>query len=174
MDPTWQADRGQLNHHWLQNSVLVALNHALGIVSGAVRSTHPARALAEDLLRWQDRRGDVVSLLERFETEMTPALLLGRAPLSRCSEETKSWLRPLVHELWLRREAIDKRIAAAMRAWRECDRVYRLLQDALEALSETPAEEGFQALESPLNVFTAACEELAAAISALPREIQCV
>lgn len=171
---SWETDRGQLNHNWLQNGVLVGLNHALGIVTGAIRSRYVRRKLAEDIQRWQDRRQDLPRFLGRFVNEMSPKIYFDRIPLCRCSDETKQWLVPLIHNLWLRREHIEKKLVVATDAYRKAEKTYEQLHMALEKLPESPSAEELQSLQRILRDFTTACENLSRAISAFPHEIRYV
>jgi hypothetical protein len=170
----WQTDRGQLNHNWLQNGVLVALNHALRVTAGAVRPRNIRQTLAEDILRWQERRQEVPGLMDRFENEVSPKVFFERAPLCRCSDKTKSWLVPLTHELWLRREKVQEKMGTAKEAYVTAERTYEAIQADLIKMPEPPTVEDLWPFERLLRQFTAACEALSRAISALPHEIRCV
>ena len=170
----WQIDRGQLNHNWLQNGVLVGLHHALGVAAGTVRPRNIRQTLAEDVLRWQERRQMVPQLLDRFENEMSPKVFFERIPLCRCSAETKGWLIPLTHDLWLRREKVQVKIATASKAYDTTERTYEAVQADLEKMPQSPTIEDLWPFERLLRAFTTACESLSSAISALPNEIHCV
>lgn len=169
----WQVDRGQLNHNWLQNSVLIGLRHALSTVSGGVRPANIRKTIVEDILRWQERRHDLSLLLERFENEMSPKVFFDVLPLSRCSDETKAWLVPVTHELWLQREMVKEKISANLMAFEYGQKCYQALNAALEKVPEAASVEDVQALEPLLLEFTKACEALSGSISSLPHEIRC-
>ena len=174
MVSNWQIDRGQLNHNWLQNGVLVGLNHALNISSGRVRSQNARGSLSEDVRRWQERRRELPGLLDRFENEMSPKVFFERPPLCRCSDETKRWLIPLIHELWLRRERISEKIGTAKDAYKTAELTYEGVRARLDKLPESPTLEDLKMIERSLREFTTACETLSRAISSLPHEIRCV
>lgn len=174
MTSNWHIDRGQLNHNWLQNGVLVALNHAVRIASGGVKSSVVRQALAEDVLRWDERRNELPEFLDRFENEMSPKVFFDRIPLCRCSPDTKSWLIPLIHELWLGREKVRERIGAAKKAYDTAERAYSVVHADLEKMPTTPTIEDLWPFERVLRELTAACEILSKAISALPHEIRVV
>lgn len=170
----WQTDRGQLNHNWLQNGVLVALNHALGITTGTVRTRNIRQTLIEDIERWQERRQELPALLARFEDEMSPKIFFDREPLSNCTEEDRSWLLPITHDLWLQREKVKEKIDAATAAYEAAEKAYEPLHAALGQLPEAPTKEEAGAFERLLREFTTSCETLSHAISAFPHEIRCV
>lgn len=170
---SWQTDRGQLNHNWLQNGVLVGLNHAQAIAAGSVRTPYIRQALIEDVFRWQERREDLPSLLDRFENEMSPKVFFTQLPLSRCSDETKGWLIPLIHELWLKREKVLDKMGVAKKAYEMAEQVYTKVHAELGKLPAAPTMEDLRPFERLLRDFTSACETLSRSISALPHEIRC-
>jgi hypothetical protein len=171
---SWQMDRSRLNHNWLQNSVLVALHHAVNVTAGRVLLGNPKRVLVEDVARWKERRQDVLELLGRFESEMSPSVLFGQIPLIRCSNETKDWLVPLTHELWLRREKVQEKMDAASDAYKSAESAYKTVKEALDALPESPTVDDLGPIELLLRAFTASCEALSRVVSTLPNEIRCV
>jgi len=171
---SWQTDRGQINHNWLQNGVLVGLHHALNIATGMVRSQNARGALSEDVKRWQERQNELPGLLDRFENEMSPKVLFDRFPLCRCSAETKGWLIPLTHELWLRREKVQEKVGVAKEAYAAAERTYEKVQSDLQKMPLTPTIEDLWPFERMLREFTTACEDLSRAISAFPHEIRIV
>jgi len=174
MKPIWQISRGQLNHNWLQNGVLIALNHAVGVVAGTVRTRNARQTLAEDVKRWEEREEEVPAFLDRFEDEMSPKIFFQHAPLSRCSDETPNWLIPLTHELWLKRENVKEKVGRAREAYELAVLTYRAVCAELERLSEAPTAEDIQRFSPALREFTGACEALSRAISAFPHEVRCV
>lgn len=152
----------------------MSLRHAQGISRGAVRSSSSRRAISEDVLRWRERRGEVPQLLERFETEMSPRALFDLLPLSRCTEATRRWLIPVIHELWLARGHLREKIAKAMKAYGEAERVYEHALAEIEKLSDSPSIAELLEIDKSLNAFTTSCELLSRCISDLPRDIRCV
>jgi hypothetical protein len=170
---SWQTDRSQLNHNWLQNVVLVGLRHALEIVAGGVRPHGVHRALSADVLRWAVRGQETRRLLLRFEEEMSPRLFFDVPPLSRCSLETKGWLVPVTHQLWLSRERVADGIAAGLAAYDAVEHAYGAVAAALQALPDAMTAEDLREFRVPLETFAAACESLSHAISDLPRRITC-
>ncbi len=174
MTTNWQNDRAQLSHNWLQNGVIVALYHAMGVVIGRVRVREVRKTLNEDIIRWCERHHEFSDLLIRFEAEMSPKVFFDQVPLCRCSDETKEWLIPLTHELWMRRENVKEKNASAMVAFQTVECAYEKACSAFEALPESPVAEDMELLGLRLRDMTTACETLARAISAFPHEIRCV
>lgn len=174
MASNWQTYRGQLNHNWLQNGVLVGLHHALNISSGMVRTQNARGALSEDVQRWQERHNEFSVFVGRFENEMSPKTVFDCMPLCRCSAETKGWLIPLTHELWLMREQVQEKVGLAKKAYEVAERTYERVQANLQNMPLTPTIEDLSLFARLLREFTTACEDLSRAISAFPCEIQVV
>ncbi|MBK5275592.1 MAG: hypothetical protein JJE30_11140 [Desulfuromonadales bacterium] len=172
ISPQWQIDRGQLNHNWLQNGVVVALNHASGICTGTVRPRDITRSLSEDINRWQERSTELSSLLNRFVVEMSPRIYFNSPPLSRCPEETRSWLEPLTHELWLQRGMREK-IDAAKAAYQKADSAFQKIYAELSNLPSSPTTDDLKPACSQLQTLIARCQALADSISALPHRVLC-
>ncbi|OQX18221.1 MAG: hypothetical protein BWK76_08215 [Desulfobulbaceae bacterium A2] len=168
--PQWQIERGQLNHNWLQNGVVVALNHAAGICSGTVRPRDTVRSLSEDINRWQERSAELSSLLDRFEDEMSPKIYFDFPPLSRCPANTRSWLEPLTHELWLQRGMREK-IDAAKSAYQKADRAFYRIYTVLDKLPTSPTMVDLKPICSQLHSVINRCQALADLVSALPHRI---
>lgn len=170
----WQADRSHLNHGWLQNGVLVGVRHAQGISRGAVRSRSARQSISANVLRWKERREEVPRLLMRFENEMSPRILFDYPPLCRCSEATKQWLVPVIHELWLARGHFREKIARARVAYEEVERTYGGALAKVEQLPASPSSSELNAVDGVLGALAASCDVLSQCISELPRNIRCV
>lgn len=169
----WQTDRSQINHNWLQNVVLVGLRHAQEIVSGRIRSHGIRRSLTEDVLRWAERRQEIPQLFSRFEDEMSSKVYFADPPLSRCSAETKLWLIPVSHNMWLAREKVSDKVQAGLLAYDATAQSYDDVVAALAAMPETASTEDLIVFGVSLSAFAEACESLSMTVSALPRCISC-
>jgi hypothetical protein len=168
---SWQIQRSQLNHNWLQNGVLVGLNHALGVTSGRLKPKKVHQVLSRDIQIWKERRREVPTLLDKLESEMSPRVLFNRIPLRLCKDETKQWLIPLIHGYWLRREKIREKIRTAKKTYHDAERNYLLVKAGLDGMPESAEVREMKACERRLREFKDSCEALSLAISALPREI---
>ena len=174
MKTNWQTDRGQLNHNWLQNSVLVALNHALRVADGKISSRNLYQTMYEDIVRWQERSCEIPELITRFNEEMSPKVFFEHEPLHRCAREIRSWLVPLIHELWVRREKVSEKIKTAMASYDTAEQAYKNLHSRIKDLSQEQAEEDLVVIRQILNDFIHACEKLSLSISNFPQKIRCV
>ena len=169
----WQMQRGYLNHNWLQNGVLVALNHARVVVSDKVRAKNARQTMEDDISRWPERREDLVRLLRRFEEEMSPKVYFSFPPLSRCTNDIKRWLIPFTHERWLVRENVKDKIKTALAAHKSAERAFKVTRITLNKLPEPATLASLQRVDSSLKDFISACETLSEAISVLPNRITC-
>lgn len=174
MSLRWQADRSHINHGWLQNGVLVGLRHAQSISRGTVRSRAPRGVISENVWRWMEGRGEVLRLLNRFEDEMSPRVLFQIAPLCRCSDATKRWLVPVIHELWMDRGRIREKIKEVQTAYEAVERTYEDALAVIERLPVSPSSTELHPVDEALGSLATSCEQLSQFISALPRDIQCV
>jgi hypothetical protein len=113
-------------------------------------------------------------MLDRFESEMSPMVFFDRVPLCRCSDETKEWLMPLIHDLWMRREYVNEKVGSVRRAYDAAEQTYETVRVALGKVPEPPTVEDLSSFERVLRIFTTCCETLSRAISALPHEIRCI
>jgi hypothetical protein len=169
----WRVERGQLNHNWLQNSVLVGARHALSILDGRVRTTNLIQILKDDVWRWRERNHELTSLLSRFEEEMSPKTLFCQLPLSRCSDQTKEWLVPLIHDIWLHRHNVRERIREIEESYRRAEKSFVNLSIAIASVPETCGIQDVRDLRPLFTQFADSCENLATGISSLPHELQC-
>ncbi len=171
MAPRWQRERDQLNHNWLQNVVLMAANHALGVTAGAVIAGDARQTLAEDIRHWRERGGEISVLLDRLEAEMSPAVYFKIPPMSLCPDDTKRWLVPLTHELWRRRNRLGGAIARARACHSGVESVFQDLTSLLDGMPQGMDAASLKRIDPVLQQFTSQCRALSGAISALPREV---
>lgn len=174
MATSWQTCRGQLNHSWLQNGVLVALNHALALTEGRVRTRNLQAALLEATGRWEEQRREIPKLVSEFEEEMSPCALFDQLPLGRCQPRFRAWLVPTVHVLWLRREGVPEKVKAARTAYDDAQCRYAAACAVLGALPEVPSTGELELLGQLLRELVAACQALSRAISAFPHEVRVI
>src|SRR3989304_7991753 len=90
--------KSALNPDFLQNRFLTFLAARQAMLD------NPQTAMREDLINrldeWIERKPDIVNLVEGMEAALSPRQLLYQLPLDSLPEDYKSWLRPLIHELY--------------------------------------------------------------------------
>jgi hypothetical protein len=104
MTASWQKQRSRFNHDWLKNRYLPAVAKWINILDELVEDP----AFEDEFLRsilpqWEQQSRHALDLVDAFTREMSPERLMGQTIFSNFSEESRRWLGPLLHELWLSR-----------------------------------------------------------------------
>jgi hypothetical protein len=171
----WQKRRSDWNHDWMKNQFMPALAKGLNVLDGRVADPEFLGPFFGGTLRqWEAQRTEVLALLTSFEVEMSPARLFDRAPLSQCSVETKQWLPPLAHALWLNRGMVHDLVADSADLLKRVDSAYTQIVENVTAGSSSGTLAAMQSCRPLLAAFRECCQRLAHAISDFPREIGCV
>ena len=162
----WQLRRGRLNHQWLKNRVLPALDGTVQVLKGKVTTgTDPRTDLAEQLEDWSLRHSAFSRLLDDFPVEMSPARLVDSDLLPGLSPPVRDALPAVLDGLWRARLPIDQWLADAgdaLEAAAEASRPVR--RDAMIMTSEQ--------FEAAVTALANACRRLARAIERLPSRIE--
>ncbi|MCP4545547.1 MAG: hypothetical protein GY835_03640 [bacterium] len=172
MYETWQRRRGALNHDWLKNDYLKAVDAFLARLEQ--KSPDPERLeefLSVDLPGWDRQRPNLESLLDAAEECLSPRRLFDVPPLSNAAPETLVWLPALTHALWLARHPIQQRIAEAHAALQKAEATYKRISQELSCNDRKVGIEPLQASRSAFVDFSGALRALSCAISALPQKI---
>jgi hypothetical protein len=166
--PRWQRRRARFNHDWLKNDLLPALTTFRNILSGAARSASiQAHFQNEELAAWPARSAEARALAQSFTNQMSPKSLFATPPMNGMPDDTRKWLEPLVHQLWLSRTAALYLVDNAIKAIDEADGCWRRLQTALPA-DGAPAGQG--ALPA-VDDFLGSCQALARSFEHFPRTV---
>jgi len=169
--PAWQRERAATNHDWLQNRFLVALGKWENVRLGLVEDDNFEEWFVRvGLAEWPGRRSKMVSLLGRFEVEMSPAQIFGCPPLCSCDAPTRIWLSNVVHQLWLERSGVERHLSCANLALEEASARFLELGRALFAAPRGASLEQDQVL-AELRRFRISCEQLAQSLSRFPSMI---
>ena len=151
--------KSALNHDFLQNRFLTFLAARQAMLD------NPQTAMREDLINrldeWIERKPDIVNLVEGMEAALSPRQLLYQLPLDSLPEDYKSWLRPLIHELYCARTGIREKVDA--------------LKVKIEAVDNlvTAIIKGQGTKDAGKRLYQA-CRELSEGISSLPSQIQVI
>ena len=168
----WQQRRSRLNHDWLKNRYLNALDGFLALLSSSNGSA--ADRLTEfvrhDLREWEKRSREAGDLIGAFVQEMSPRSVVGLPPLCLLPDETRNWLGASLHHLWLARYPVTNRIDAAARALDAADQAYRRLQNGLrrDPSCQVPR---LRELRGEFEALRDACRCLGDCIAQLPQEV---
>jgi hypothetical protein len=162
----WQLRRGRLNHQWLKNRVLSALDGTLQVLRGKVGTEADPRVnLAEQLEDWDLRHAAFARLLEDFDVEMSPAKLVDGDLLPGLCPALREGLGAAVDALWRARLPVDRWLADAAEALEAAREASMPLRD--EARSMTPEQ-----FESAVTFLADACRRLGGAVERLPKRIE--
>ena len=173
MTPAWQKRRSRFNHDWLKNQFLPALASWLNLLDDKIEDPGFEQSfMAAVLPQWEAHHVEALDLVRDFEELMSPAGLLDRPPLVRLSEYDRSWLRKLVHGLWLGRYAVPKLVANALDHILAVDRAYELVQQRLRSCPGTQSVYSERPFRSDWKEFRELCLQLAKAIEAFPGEVK--
>lgn len=168
----WENKRSSLHHGWMQNSYLSFLNARKGYLDGALIGNEKIR---EDILsqfsEWGDKKSEILGLINETVENLSPRQLLDEHPLTVIPEESKVWLKEVVHALYLERTHIEDSVVDLKKRFDDiCDihtKLMRLLKGENGALR---AEVG----DAPFKRFRDMVQEFSRRISALPHEVQVI
>ena len=167
--PNWQRDRSDFNHQWLKNRLLSALDAADNVIKGRVRSIGYLQELIDvDIPEWQERRKDLHTLLNDFESQMSPQQFILSSPLSDCEEPVKETLAELMHELWLVRYPVQEWLDNAKNAAEEVNLYYEHLRNCKPIDSDGNIQPEFVTY---FDAFRSSCRKLSKAIEQFPNQI---
>lgn len=151
--------RAKLNHDFLQNRYLTFLAARQEMLDD------PRTATSGDLIKrlkeWEEKKPDFVKLVEGVEEALSPRQLLYQTPLDSLSEEHKSWLGPLVHELYCTRTKIKEKAVALKVKIEEVDKLVTAIIKG-------------QGIKDAGKMLYQACRDLSEGISSLPSQIQVI
>lgn len=169
----WQKRRSEFNHDWLKLKYLNAMRSFIDRLETDDLSS-PGRIqefIKIDFPTWREHSTDAWWLVNNFEQEMSPKVLFNTVPLANCSDETKAWLVPLEHELWLSRCSVKKRIDNLSKLVECVDKGFVELSALIPAFDEYYVE-NLKAELPKWKKFAGACFELSNCLSEFPRRIE--
>jgi len=171
MKDNWQQKRSVLNHDWLKNEFIKLLDSfILDLASMSNWNTREEMFLREDLTTWETNSPEIRMLLLNAESALSPSTFLDRPPLNACPHDTKDWLGPLIHHLWLVRVPVKQWISEALNAYEESEKKYLTIQKNLKLALKNNAMD----LKPEFERFADAVLKLSKAISRLPHKIEVV
>jgi hypothetical protein len=172
MSPRWQKDRADLNHDWLRNRFIVGLGNWLRILEGSVSDPDFEEGFLVDWLpEWERNQGNILCLIQRFEREMSPAVLFEMEPLSRVRVEVRESGKRIVDSLWRLRYPIREWQSEAFERLAEANRLYAELGYVLSLKENRSSVADCRDLVEGFKQFRQACHELSEALSNFPHEM---
>lgn len=168
--PSWQIRRSEFNHDWLSNKYLNSLRAFLRRLSEPhTNAERLFEFIQEDLPQWRIRRRSALELVRDLDDASSPRAQLEEAPLSNMDQDTKNWLGPLVHALWLARLPIRQLAQDVLVAIEKVDQIHRDLSNELRSmrLTDQALRERAAAFASLMDALTS----LSTAFSRLPQPV---
>lgn len=173
MTPTWQKRRSAFNHDWLKNQFMPALAKFQNLLDDRIEDVAFERSFVSSVLsQWESHREEAFALPRDFEREMSPRRLFDHPPLSRCDEQTKQWLRSLVHHLWLTRYPARQWVADATACAEEADAAYNRLQEAVGGCADIQSASALRPFREQFAEFRKRCLNLGVAIGNFLSEVR--
>jgi len=131
----WERKRSELNHNWLSNNYLdqlKALNAYMQEVKRQddLRYRHEIRRLVMEVFpQWEHKREEIIQMVEEIEKDLTPTRLFDKNPLKKVSSRNKTWLEPLIHQLWMLRKDVRSQTEFVIGLCNAIDKEYNELKD---------------------------------------------
>ena len=167
----WQHRRSRLNHDWLKNRYLNALDGFLALLASPNGSANVLNEFVRyDLGEWENRSREAGDLIWSFVQEMSPRAVVALPPLCLLPDETRTWLGRSLHHLWLTRYPVSNRVDAAARALEEADQAYRRIKQNLGP-GPACATPRLRELRGDFEALRDACRRLGDSIGKLPQEV---
>ncbi len=170
--PAWQRKYGSFTHDWLKNSFL---NH-LGACISLLESQSPAHEFSRFMVRnvlpeWFVRREDACWLVNRFRTDMSPAIFLSRPPLLNCSPAARDWLRRVADVTWEFRFDTGKLELEAQSAISDVDKAHANLTECMAHDTSHLSMRVLLKYKNPILELNQSCIRLSKSLGALPRKV---
>lgn len=169
----WQRRRSEFNHDWFKPKYLNALRAFLARIQAKeqVSMKWLKEFIEIDFPSWGKHSEDAWWLVRQFETEMSPQILFKNFPLINCNEDTKEWLSPLVHELWLARFGVKSLIEKVEDLIYTIDECFKELSSNMQKHNSMNIEQLRKDLPD-WQRFANACFEFSQYLSDFPRKIE--
>lgn len=169
----WQIRRSKFNHDWLKIEYINSLGGIIDMLQyNMIETRHLQRFLTEKWGQWETKRLEANWLIDSFEKNMSPAILLEVEPLNRMAAHNRVWLKELVHFLWLARWLINEKVSLLRHSFSV---VSQQFEEIDKRIKEHNGDTGYlRELLPEIKVFREACLEFSKCISALPSEVMVV
>lgn len=169
---SWQKRRGEFNHNWLKNKYLPALGKLQNLLDDYIEDDEFWGPFITDVLpKWESHRAEARDLIENFELEMSPRVLLEHDPFSRLDNEVRIWLSELVHNLWLTRYPVTQWIEEAIGCMRDVDDAYKRIKKILKECPDNKLAEALKQQKDEFREYNRVCRKLGKAFETFPSRI---
>jgi hypothetical protein len=171
----WQQRRGKLNHDWLKNGYIPALEKFLHLLDDQLEDLEFEQSFIPSVLpAWETHYEEALHLTRDFESGMSPRNLLEQPPLSHFDDDTRRWLGDVVHELWLARHPVYLWSREAEARVKAVASSYDQIRQVLMSHSAPHSAVALRPLRPLFSQFCQCCRDLARAIERFPCEVEVV
>lgn len=133
------------------------------------------KAVREDLFQqfveWQIKKDDFETLIDEAVEALSPAQLIDEYPLNRMSEENQSWLKEVIHILYMERTGIKTTVGEIREKFNYISEFHALLLKILKGENDELKK---KAGKQPFEGFYKELQKFSKMISSLPHEVQVV
>lgn len=169
----WQKGRASFNHDWLKNHYLLALDTFINVLDDLVENDALLNEYVSSLLpEWEERRAEIVGLIDEFALCMSPRTLFLTRPLVNCPPMDREYLGALVDTLWRNRRPVERIADDVRSAIGVVDAAYRELRQRVSLSSDTRSLSALRESRSTFGTFRYACLRLAQAVEVLPGTLE--
>ncbi len=159
----WSIRRSRLSHDLVSNQLIVCLAALERVASGLVESDDDVRENVRGL--WLQIHQESWALHATLLDEMSPRVLFEEPPLCHCSQETKAWLVPFVHERWLSKTSAEVRREELAAAAGDAEAIMNRLLECLAGVKDRSA------FAQCVADARAAADRLSDALAAMPKSV---
>lgn len=159
----WQLLRSSLNHDWLKNEYIKNLDGL--IMRMQLRRSidvELSKEMSAYLSAWEKRHPEMENLLNTAEARLSPRSLFDKVPLVHCPPDHKSWLKPLIHGLWLVRYGVRTKVSEAHGLLSDADRSHGELKMVIKE------QRASASITAALEAFTDIVKQLSRLLSSFP------
>lgn len=172
---SWQRRRTALSHDWLKNRYLPALASWGNVLDGKIQDPAlEASFEAEILAQWEVRRVEALALVNDFPIEMSPRTLVEHGLALKDGLQLQPILADCIHELWMFRNHVAKRVRVATARVKAADLAYGRMRAKLKDHSSTDNLSAWQDVRSEFEAFAKHCRRLGRSLTRLQDEITLV
>jgi hypothetical protein len=170
MVPEWQTRRSKFNHDWLKIEYINRLDACIQRLCISDDSTRVQRFLDNDFSVWEAKRVDVQYLINNFEAEMSPKVLIEQLPLRKLGPKQCHYIKMIVHEMWLCRFKVKEQVELLRKAFFDADDRYKQLADVISKC-DAPKNSFYKKHLPYFQSFLVACRKLGNVIHTFPHKI---
>lgn len=165
----WNKLREKLNHDWLPKKYINFLNAwAENIDEILIAKEAVPDDVVSQFKAWQEKQKDFDVLINAAEEALSPRQLVDEYPLSKMREDSKAWLKEVIHILYCERTKIKDKVKDLQKQYqRICER-HLVLMGILNGDRNLT----MQANDRLFTEFRVMVVAFSNTISSLPTEIQ--